>query len=181
MIARKVLYLFTVIGVFLGSAGLGHAAGLCLGKEEVKADRMRALQSTLMVAALNCNHKPALNLNQTYNSFVQIHRSSLVGHADTLRAHFKEHYGKKHEAELNRYVTRLANEISLGSFDDPQFCERMSSFGKTLLELDDAVLQTAAYYQNVSLPEVLGVPCIPGSAGHLTAGGPAEEGQASGK
>lgn len=180
MKARKPFYLLTLLGLFLGSSSLGHAADMCLTKEAAAADRMRALQSTLMVAALNCNHKPALKLNQTYNRFVQRHRTSLVGHADVLRVHFKERYGRKHEAELNRYVTRLANEISLSSFDDPQFCERMSSFGTTLLELDEAVLQTAAYYQNVSLPEILGAPCTTGGAGHLTAGGPSE-GRASGK
>lgn len=180
MIARKSLYLMTLVGIWLGSTGLGHAADICLNKEAAAADRMRALQSTLMVAALNCNHKPTLKLNETYNRFVQRHRTSLVGHADVLRLHFKEHYDRGHEAELNRYVTRLANEVSLASFDDPQFCERMSSFGKSVLDLDEAVLQTAAYYQNVSLPEILGAPCSPSGTAHLTAGGP-EQGQAAGK
>lgn len=180
MTARKSLYLLTIAGIWLGSTGVGHAADMCLNQKAAAADRMRALQSTLMVAALNCNHKPALSLNQTYNQFVKRHRASLIDHADVLRVHFKERYGRNHEAELNRYVTRLANEISLGSFDDPQFCERMSSFGNTLLDLDEAVLQTATYYQNVDLPELLGGPCAGSGAGHLTASGP-KRGQAAGK
>lgn len=72
----------------------------------------RALQTDLMVAALVCDRR------EDYNAFVRRHRATLAAHGGALRAWFVQEYGRGGETEMNRFVTRLANEASRASNGD---------------------------------------------------------------
>lgn len=70
----------------------------------MEAVRIRALQTEMMVAALNCNAK------SDYNRFVNRFKPELQDQADTLKSYFDRVYGASGEKEMNRFITRLANE-----------------------------------------------------------------------
>ena len=73
---------------------------------EQSALNVRTLQSDMMVAALSCQ------LRNDYNVMVKRFGPELARHGSALRSLFARTYGRSSEAELNKYVTRLANESS---------------------------------------------------------------------
>lgn len=101
-----------------------------------RAKAVRFLQSELMVAALACDAR------QYYGDFVKRYKVSLVSSGRDLRNHFEKAHGqKKGFAELNRFVTRMANKASgrmasLGA----DFCSNMHATYKHLLSKDDVQL-----------------------------------------
>ncbi|RVU36371.1 hypothetical protein EOI86_14275 [Hwanghaeella grinnelliae] len=101
-----------------------------------RAKAVRFLQSELMVAALACDAR------QYYGDFVKRYKVSLVSSGRDLKNHFEKAHGqKKGFAELNRFVTRMANKASgrmasLGA----DFCSNMHATYKHLLSKDDVQL-----------------------------------------
>ncbi len=160
MVANKSALLPAVVGIWLGLSGYANAAGMCLSDAAVKADKIRVLQSTLMVAALQCAHKPELGLDAKYNQFVTRNRGPLGVHAEVLKAHFQARYRADYVTQLNRYVTRVANVISLGSFDDPRFCENAAVLGSAALKSDRAAVRAASFPMPIASQPVLGEPCL---------------------
>ena len=108
-------------------------AGKCMSLSELNAERVRSLQSGLMVAALKCVHKPHLELRAGYNTFVQQYERELVAHSNVLQDYFRRAYGNGHRAKLNTYVSALANVYSIRTFDFPTFCEDMAALSQHLL------------------------------------------------
>ncbi len=72
---------------------------------------MRILQSELMVAALSCRAKTK------YNTFVKKFEPVLVQSGKTLVAMFHRDHPGRAAAELNRFITRLANGASAQSIN----------------------------------------------------------------
>ena len=101
-----------------------------------RAKAVRFLQSELMVAALACNAR------QRYGEFVKRYKVSLVSSGHDLKNHFEKAHGqKKGFAELNRFVTRMANKASgrmasLGA----GFCADMHATYERLLSDEDVQL-----------------------------------------
>lgn len=91
----------------------------CLQSAEAAAVNARMMQTELMVAALTCQKRGE------YNHFVKQFESELVGHGRKLKATFKRMYGASSESQLNRFVTRLANEASLRSLQSADYCTRV--------------------------------------------------------
>lgn len=81
-------------------------AGFCTLPDEHSALEARILQIELMVAALTCGE------HERYNAFVKKFRRELVERGHTLRHLFQRAYPGADERELNRFVTRLANQAS---------------------------------------------------------------------
>ncbi|MEQ8195972.1 MAG: hypothetical protein RIB59_15940 [Rhodospirillales bacterium] len=81
-------------------------AMMCPSPAEQRALDVRVLQTHLMVAALSCDAK------SSYNSFVNKFHAELVPHGYALRRLFKRTYGKSARHQLNRFITRLANDES---------------------------------------------------------------------
>lgn len=78
---------------------------------------VRRLQTTLMVAALSCRAR------SDYNEFIRAHRPSLQSYGKAIKAEFRRRYGRAGSKELNRFITRLANEASARSnADRAGFC-----------------------------------------------------------
>lgn len=87
---------------------------------EKDALAFRRLQSELMVAALSCNH-PIFKSH--YNRFVLRFRPALKHNGKVLKSYFHRRYGRRGgQRQLDAYITRVANEASLDSMGNPNFC-----------------------------------------------------------
>lgn len=91
------------------------ADGRCVTDRERAAFDVRLLQTELMVGALACRGTEHGDFPGRYAAFVDANRGALKSHADALRAHFRRSFGRAGEAELDRFVTSLANELSHAS------------------------------------------------------------------
>lgn len=113
------------------------AAPPCAAGSARDALAARALQTDLMVAALVCGRR------DDYNAFVRRHRQALAAHGGALRAWFAQAYGRAAgEREMNRFVTRLANEASGASNRDRAlYCEVTGSLFDGLAGTDARVLE----------------------------------------
>ncbi len=120
-----------------------------------RAKAVRFLQSELMVAALACNAR------QHYGEFVKRYKVSLVSSGHDLKNHFEKVHGqKKGFAELNRFVTRMANKASgrmasLGA----GFCTNLHATYDRLLSDEDIQLTgySLGYRAQVESKEMLAV------------------------
>ena len=113
------------------------AAANCLSAAEAKAERVRIVQTELMVAGLKCTSRPELGLGQTYDRFVHRFTSVLVENAAVLSAYFERHYGTAYEHHQDKYIVGLADRISLISNRYRGFCEAVAAFGVALLDSGD--------------------------------------------
>jgi hypothetical protein len=120
------------------------AAASCARPQDVAALRTAALQQHLMVASLACNQVAA------YNRFVISNRGSLVSYDHALMEFFVRLDGQSGAEAYHSFKTGLANDASLLSLHDPQFCAAAvaafslaTDFGKPLADLA-AALQPSA-------------------------------------
>lgn len=88
------------------------AADTCARDAEHRALDVRALQTEIMVAALSCGYQ------RDYNAIVTSLKPLFATEAAALRAYFARRYGANGTRELDRFVTRLANEESSRSNAD---------------------------------------------------------------
>ncbi len=152
-----------VLAVFLCFATTSHAAlaaSQCMSKTEFRAERVRALQSGLMFAALKCVHKPQLGLQGNYNEIMLRFGKDLAKHSTTVQQYFRRTQGAAHRRHLHKYVTGMANRYSILSFSEPNFCEGMSALGQSILDGADDVIALARFNRRLLLP-VLAEPCEP--------------------
>lgn len=110
---RKIILRTSVASLtLLGLTGQAFA-GSCANREDRMAMRVAALQQELMVAALTCHETPL------YNAFVISYRGELQASDDTLKSYFTHTSGV---AEYHAFKTRLANEDSMRSIHDANYC-----------------------------------------------------------
>ena len=92
-------------------------AGTCASREELSALRVAALRQQLMVAALECHQA------SSFNRFVTSHRREFQEWDRTLMRFFVREDGSRGaDDSYNAYKTRQANDASLRSLNDPEFC-----------------------------------------------------------
>jgi len=124
----------------MAACGIGGAADAAV--------RVRVLQTELMVAALSCRGQLNPEYPSYYNKFVQKFAPELARHAKVLKEHFVGIYGSDALAEMDRFVTRIANDASHRSMAASDFCAASAPlFASTLsAELEDlgAVAYTVA-------------------------------------
>ncbi len=100
----------------------------------VEAMHVRLLQTELMVAALQCRNNPAYDFSSKYNSFVMQFSSPLTQNANVLKDHFRKSYGANHMTQLDRYMTRIANDAGQrGTHAD--YCQTMAPMFDQVLSL----------------------------------------------
>jgi len=97
-------------------SGGAMAAARCAEPQDMSALQIAALQQQLMVAALTC-HDVA-----DYNRFVISHRPELRASDRALLRFFVRQGAQKGGDGYNAYKTKLANDSSLRSVRDGQFC-----------------------------------------------------------
>ncbi|MGE3847090.1 MAG: hypothetical protein AB7I01_09415 [Gammaproteobacteria bacterium] len=88
------------------------AAAGCALADERRALDVRVLQTRLMVAALACGY------HRDYNHIVTDLRPLFAQEAGALRGYFRRRFGRGGQVEMDRFVTRLANEESQHSNAD---------------------------------------------------------------
>lgn len=104
-----------------------EGVGTCYTAPEVRASQLRQLQTELMVATLSCAGYPQLGFRDRYNAFVNRYGASLNATARTLRGHFQRVHGRDHSKRFDAYITSLANQASLRSFEEPTYCQSMAT------------------------------------------------------
>lgn len=132
-----------VLGVAAIAAALGVAAPAAAqqaagpGAQSIKvaeAIAFRRLQSELMVAALSCNDR---RLHAYYNLFVERFRPALGENARVLKAHFRSIHGAVATRRMDDFMTRLANEASLSSMADRNFCDNSLARFEAISRVDE--------------------------------------------
>jgi hypothetical protein len=109
------------------------AAPQCPSLAEANAERVRILQTELMVAALKCRARTDLGLFEKYNTFVRTFTPELVEHGKALTSYFQRSYGSIYRQKMDTFITSLANTVSIASDKDPQFCDITSQRADAVL------------------------------------------------
>jgi len=134
---RTALRMGSAALALLGMTGQVLAGEGCARRDDRMAMRVAALQQELMVAALTC-HAVA-----RYNEFVRSYQPELWRSDDALKAYFIRASGS--EDEYHAFKTRLANQNSMRSIHDGNYCiEASAAFDSTYgaRTLNSAVMRT---------------------------------------
>lgn len=120
----------------LASASL--AAATCASPQEVKALQAAALEQQLAAAAQSCH------LSMDYGLFVAKFRDPIVRSDRAVRAFFQH---RNNSEGYDAYKARIAEDASLRSLHDPQFCRSAKAvfdmaLGRGSAEKRPAMLQT---------------------------------------
>lgn len=114
---------------------------------ELAAINVRALQSDLMVAALACDRQ------RQYDAAVARHAEELARTSRVLREMFEKSYAEAADAELDRYVTLLANWSSQRSMrEGDAFCRMADSLFDAVLRLDGETLSAFLLRMGIAAP-----------------------------
>ncbi|MGE0254987.1 MAG: hypothetical protein AB7N54_13540 [Alphaproteobacteria bacterium] len=114
---------------------------------ELAAINVRALQSDLMIAALACDRQ------RQYDAAVTRHAEELARTSRILREMFEKSYGDAADAELDRYVTLLANWSSQRSMrEGDAFCRMADSLFDAVLRLDGESLASFLARMGAAVP-----------------------------
>lgn len=132
---RHALFGAAALAVLCGLSNT--AAAQPLNAREQAALDVRYLQTELMVAALSCGRP---DFHQHYNAFVTKFGGSLKRHANVMKSYFSREYGAQGTVQLDRYVTRLANEASLRSMQQAAFCQDSVHLFERVTAIDPASL-----------------------------------------
>ena len=114
---RGIVAVLTVL-TCVATPAIAQSMG-ALNAIEAEAFAFRRLQSELMVAALSCRDS---RHHKHYNTFVKRFRPALKTNARVLKAYFNRLHGPMATRKLDDYITQLANEASLASMGDANFC-----------------------------------------------------------
>ncbi len=137
-LARRRIGLVVVVAVVLMpmiSVPVQSLAAVCSSPAETAAVQLRLLQSELVVAALSCRTKTR------YNAFATKFQPTLVASGRVLVRMFKLNHRRHGSAELNRFITRLANTASMrGIRQGAGYCRGASVLFDTVLALPAADL-----------------------------------------
>jgi len=137
---------------FVIASNSAVAANFCMTSKELRAERVRALQSGLMFSALKCIHKPHLRLTENYNDIMERHGSDLAAQFTVVQKYFRRTRGAGHRRQLHKYVTGMANKYSVVSFGEPKFCESMAALGTAVLTGGADVIVNARFDQDLLVP-----------------------------
>jgi hypothetical protein len=123
------------VAAFVGGASVsgGVQAASCPSEQVVQAMQVRLLQNELMVAALQCRAVQSYDYQGKYNAFLHQFNGSLLQNANVLKDHFRRSFGASHQTQLDRYMTRIANDAGQRGMN-PGYCQQMAPlFEKVLL------------------------------------------------
>jgi hypothetical protein len=102
---------------------------------------VRRLQTQLMVGALSCG-RPRMQHN--YNSFVAKFDRALKANGRELKTYFAARFGARGTTEMDAFLTKLSNELSLVSMRHVEFCERTDGLFDTVLALPTGEIEAFA-------------------------------------
>lgn len=119
----------------------------CATTKEVQALNLKALESSLMVAALSCDQKIY------YNNFAKKYNRELISNSKNIVSYFKRNYGKDYENNLNKFITRIANHASKFSMTSGHdYCQNTKEIFLELTKSNnEAILNLSNYIEYQSL------------------------------
>ena len=142
-------------GIMLSS--LSASAVEPVSVTERAALSVRVLQSDMMVAALSCD------LRNHYNEAIRRFQAELVLHGRHLRAYFDRMHGRSGQAELDRFVTAMANKASSRSVaQGSRYCVAAERMMNAVLALPPNGL--AEFSRGVVDLATIGIPDLVASA-----------------
>ena len=144
------------------------AASSCPTPAETAAEHVRILQTELMVAALKCRARTDLNLYDKYNTFVRKYTPELVQHGKALTGYFERTYGAGYRQKLDKYITTLANSVSISSDKNAKFCDSLSAEADAVLAGTGSATLVKASIRNPSFAKLPS--CGPSMASTVEAG-----------
>lgn len=115
----------------------------CWSPQQVKAAKVRDLQTLLMVGALQCRTS-GHDVLKGYNRFVINSRSVIQGHNEVLRSRFVNVHGAREgQRAYDRFTTALANghAANTGASD---FCPSMAALANQAASSSRAELEALA-------------------------------------
>lgn|GEM_PF-5800952 len=127
---------FSQIGIVIAAvatASPAFAVSQCPSLAEANAERVRIMQTELMVGALKCRSREDLGLFGKYNAFVRKFTPELVEHGKALTSYFQRSYGRNYQKKMDTYITSLANSVSMASDQDPAFCDSTAAMADAVL------------------------------------------------
>ena len=145
----KTLLFCGVLGLCAGPA---LAAPPCLTAEETSAVQVRQFHLRLQVAALKCDD-PAWGIRDRYNGYVSKFGPALSSNAQSLRAALKRTGFARNETQFDRYITRLANDVSLSAPSSVDYCRQHLSMLDEVLAAPTAALAGFAVRHEFTPPE----------------------------
>jgi hypothetical protein len=83
-------------------------------------------------------------MQTSYNAFVSKFDHALKLNGRQLKAYFASRYGARGTSEMDSYLTKLSNELSLVSMRNREFCERTGGLFDTVLALKASEIETFA-------------------------------------
>jgi hypothetical protein len=145
--------LLAVLGL-LASPAVSAAPASCLSARQQSAFDVGALKSALSVVAVTCGDE------DSYNQFVELHRSELVSEDATVNAWFKGTFGRVAQPRYDAYITLLANEQGeIGQKQGSDYCPRFKALFSEVMAVPSAVLSQYAAAKDL-MPADL-TPCLP--------------------
>lgn len=102
---------------------------------------VRRLQTQLMVGALSCGQQ---RMQVNYNSFVTKFDRALKANGAALKSYFTRMFGSRGVSEMDSFLTKLSNELSLVSMRHSDFCTRTDGLFDKVLALGSSDIETFA-------------------------------------
>jgi len=114
------------------------ATATCFQAADIEAEQAIRYQTELMVLSDTCN------VSSSYRDFTVRLRDTIVQYQHQLIDHFRRAGAKSPEATLDKFLTQIANELSMrsGAEQRPVICARSATF------LSDAAKLTDAEFRN---------------------------------
>jgi hypothetical protein len=104
---RRFVLNLAAAAVLTGPQAMAQTAQMqCLSPDQRALFQVQALRSEMMVLATACSD------DSQYNAFVTRYQPELAAGEKAIDAWFKQKYGKRAQAERDRFVTELANAQS---------------------------------------------------------------------
>lgn len=136
----RILGLAAAAGLAVSSAAVAQD---CATSAEREAHIMRHLQTQLMVGALSCRGPRDLGQRDQYNRFVERHGPALRGHAEVFLGFFERRYGTHHQAQIDGYITDMANMLAVESARMPEFCDKIAEIAARAVAEDADLVRLA--------------------------------------
>lgn len=102
---------------------------------------VRRLQTQLMVGALSCGQA---HMQTNYNSFVSKFDRALKANGIALKSYFTRQFGARGTSEMDSFLTKLSNELSLVSMRHGDFCQRTDGLFESVLALGPSDIEAFA-------------------------------------
>jgi hypothetical protein len=102
---------------------------------------VRRLQTQLMVGALSCGQP---HMQTSYNSFVSKFDRALKANGAALKSYFIRQFGARGTSEMDSFLTKLSNELSLVSMRHGDFCQRTDGLFESVLALGPSDIEAFA-------------------------------------